>query len=91
VIVAQTEQLLKEYHDVFAWSYKDFTGILPHIAQYQIELDINIPPTPNMVSHESKLRDNCQVRLGQIVSCQFHYSNGGSYMAFTNYGCPQEK
>ncbi len=45
----------------------------------------------SMVSHESKLCSNCQIRLGQIISCQFHYSNGRSYMAFTNCGCPQEK
>jgi hypothetical protein len=34
MIVIQTKQLLKEYHDVFAWSYKDFKGIPPHIVQH---------------------------------------------------------
>jgi hypothetical protein len=34
VITTQTEQLLKEYKDVFAWSYKDLKGIPPHIAQH---------------------------------------------------------
>ncbi len=43
VIVVQTQQLLKEDHDVFAWSYKDFKGILLHIDQHQIELDTSIP------------------------------------------------
>ncbi len=36
------KQLLKEYKDIFAWTYKDLKGIPPHIVQYQIELN-NIP------------------------------------------------
>jgi hypothetical protein len=53
VITTQTKKLLKEYHDVFAWSYKDFKGIPPHIAQHQIELDTNRPPT-----HQAQYRMN---------------------------------
>jgi hypothetical protein len=37
------EQLLKEFKDVFAWTYKDLNGIPPKLAQYRIELDITIP------------------------------------------------
>ncbi len=37
--------LLKEFKDVFAWTYKDLNGIPPKLAQHKIELDIFIPPT----------------------------------------------
>jgi hypothetical protein len=37
--------LLKKYKNVFAWSYKDFKGIPPHIVQHQIKLDIMILPS----------------------------------------------
>ncbi len=37
------EQLLQEYNDEFAWTYKDFKGIPPYIAQHHIELDTTIP------------------------------------------------
>jgi hypothetical protein len=34
---------LKEFKDVFAWTYRDLKGIPPKLAQYRIELDIIIP------------------------------------------------
>ncbi len=36
--------LLKEFKDVFAWTYKDMKGILPELVQHKIELDTSIPP-----------------------------------------------
>jgi hypothetical protein len=36
---------LKEFKDVFAWTYKDLIGIPPKLAQHRIELDNIIPPT----------------------------------------------
>lgn len=44
-IVATMESLLKEYKDVFTWSYKDLKGIPPHISQHWIELDTMILPS----------------------------------------------
>jgi hypothetical protein len=35
--------LLKEFKDVFAWTYKDLKAILLKLAQHKIELDITIP------------------------------------------------
>jgi hypothetical protein len=35
--------MLKEFKDVFAWSYKDLKGIPLELAQHKIELDITIP------------------------------------------------
>jgi hypothetical protein len=37
------EQLLKEFKDVFAWTYKDLKGIPPKLAQHVIELKTTIP------------------------------------------------
>jgi hypothetical protein len=36
---------LKEFKDVFAWTYKDLKGIPLELAQHKIELNIIIPPT----------------------------------------------
>jgi hypothetical protein len=41
--VLELEQLLKEFKDVFAWTYKDLKGTPPKLAQHIIELDIIIP------------------------------------------------
>jgi len=43
--VLEMEQLLKEFKDVFSWTYKDLKGIPPKLAQHKIELDITLLPT----------------------------------------------
>jgi len=45
--------LLKEFKDVFAWTYKDLKRIPPKLAQHKIELDIIIPST-----HQAKYKLN---------------------------------
>ncbi len=37
--------LLKEFKDVFAWTYKDLKNIPPKLTQHIIELNISISPT----------------------------------------------
>ncbi len=49
----ELEQLLKEFKDVFAWTYKDLKRVPPELAQHIIELDITIPPT-----HQARYRLN---------------------------------
>jgi hypothetical protein len=39
------DRLLKEFKDVFAWTYKNVEGISLKLAQHKIELDTTIPPT----------------------------------------------
>jgi hypothetical protein len=39
----KVEQLLKEFKDVFTWTYKNLKGIPPKLTQHKIELDITIP------------------------------------------------
>jgi predicted transcriptional regulator len=41
----ELQTLLKEFKYVFAWTYKDLSGIPPELAQHIIELDTSIPPT----------------------------------------------
>jgi hypothetical protein len=41
--VLEVEQLLKEFKDVFAWTYKTLKGIPPELAQHKIELDTIMP------------------------------------------------
>jgi len=45
--------VLKEFKNVFAWTYKDLKGISPELAQHKIELDTIVPLT-----HQTKYRLN---------------------------------
>jgi hypothetical protein len=45
--------LLKEFKDVFSWTYKDLKGILPKLAQHIIELDTSIP-----LAHQPRYKSN---------------------------------
>jgi hypothetical protein len=47
------EQLLKEFKDVFAWTYKNLKGIPPKLTQHIIKLDIFIP-----LAHQAMCRLN---------------------------------
>jgi hypothetical protein len=49
--VLEVEQLLKEFKDVFAWTYKDLKGIPLELAQHRIELDTTI-----LSAHQAKYR-----------------------------------
>ncbi len=51
--VLEVEQLLKEFKDVFAWTYKDLKRSLLKLAQHKIELDTTIPST-----HQAKYKLN---------------------------------
>jgi hypothetical protein len=51
--IEELQMLLKEFKDVFAWTYKDLKGITPKLAQHIIELNTSIPPT-----HQAKYRLN---------------------------------
>jgi hypothetical protein len=37
--------LLKEFKDVFTWTYKDLKGIPLELTQHKIEINTSIPPT----------------------------------------------
>jgi hypothetical protein len=41
--IEELQMLLKEFKDVFVWTYKDLKGILPKLVQHKIELDTSIP------------------------------------------------
>jgi hypothetical protein len=51
--VLEVEKLLKEFKDVFAWTYKYLKGIPPKLTQHKIELDITIP-----LAHHTEYRLN---------------------------------
>jgi hypothetical protein len=53
IVTQQLIELLKEFKDVFAWTYKDLKGIPPKIAQHKIELDTTIP-----LAHRTRYRLN---------------------------------
>ena len=41
---SELTNLLKEYKDVFAWSYQDMSGIDPEIVQHRIPLNPDAKP-----------------------------------------------
>ncbi len=49
----EVEQLVKEFKDVFAWTYKDLKGIPLELAQHIIELDDTIT-----LAHQAKYKLN---------------------------------
>jgi hypothetical protein len=51
--VWELEEWLREYKDVFAWTYKDLKGIPPKLIQHQTEFDITIP-----LAHQAKYKLN---------------------------------
>jgi hypothetical protein len=51
--VLEVEQFLKEFKDVFTWTYKYLKGIPRELTQHRIELDTTIPPT-----HQAKYKLN---------------------------------
>jgi len=51
--VLEVEQMLKEFKDVFAWTYKDLKRIPLELAQHRIELDTTIP-----LAHEARYKLN---------------------------------
>ncbi len=51
--VLEIEQMLKEFKDVFAWTYKILKGIPLELAQHKIELDIIVP-----LAHQARYRLN---------------------------------
>lgn len=44
IYVQRAEALLREFKDVFAWSYQELKGIPAHIAEHRIELNTSMPP-----------------------------------------------
>jgi hypothetical protein len=49
----EVEQLLWEFKDVFARSYKDLKGIPPSLEEHRIELDKDVP-----TAHQAKYKMN---------------------------------
>jgi hypothetical protein len=45
--------LLKEFKNVFAWTYEDLKGILRKLVQHIIELDTSIP-----LAHQTRYKLN---------------------------------
>jgi hypothetical protein len=62
--VLETKQLLKEFKDVFTWTYKDLKGIPLEVAQHKIELDTIIPLT-----HQAtyRLNPNYAIAIKQYI------------------------
>ncbi len=55
---------MKEFKDVFAWTYKDLKGIPLELAQHIIELDTIIPPTHHAMY---RLNPNYAIAIKQNI------------------------
>jgi len=62
--VLEVDQLLKEFKDVFAWTYKYLKGIPLELAQDKIELDTTISPA-HQVTY--KLNPNYAIAVKQDI------------------------
>jgi hypothetical protein len=51
--VLEVEQLLKEFKDVFAWTYNDLKWIPLELTQHRIELDTII-----LIAHQARYKLN---------------------------------
>jgi hypothetical protein len=51
--------ILKEFKDIFAWTYKDLKGILREIAWHRIELDTLTTSSSSLVPIKSKICCYC--------------------------------
>jgi len=62
--VLELEQLLKEFKNVFAWTYKDLKGIPLKLTQHKIELDTIIP-----LAHQARyiLNPNYAIVINQNI------------------------
>jgi hypothetical protein len=62
--IEELQMLLKEFKDVFGWTYKDLKTMPPKLAQHIIELDTSIPPT-----HQARyiLNPNCVALVKQDI------------------------
>ncbi len=49
IVTQQLIELLKEFKDVFAWTYKDLKGIPPEIVQHKMKLDTIVPLSSSKV------------------------------------------
>jgi hypothetical protein len=55
---------LKEFKNIFVWTYKILKGISSKLAQFKIELDITIPPTHHV---RYKLNSNYVIVIKQDI------------------------
>ena len=42
--IQEYTELFKEFHDIFAWSYDEMSGIEPHIVEHEIKTYPNVNP-----------------------------------------------
>jgi hypothetical protein len=66
----KVKQLLTEFKDIFAWSYKDLKGIPRSICEHKIELTTNAHPAkqPYRMNHNyaQRVRKNFNKLLNTI-------------------------
>ena len=65
----QEEQLialLKEYRDVFAWSYKDFKGADPKFCQHTIPMRYDAKPS---IQHPYSYNENFAKKIDEEIDC----------------------
>jgi len=83
---AQLKELLKEFVDVFAWSYDDMPGIDPEIAQHEIP---TLPDYKPVEKAPHRMVAQGQRRGGQTVEHGFHSCDRISHMASQHSACTE--
>jgi hypothetical protein len=90
--VLEVEQLLKEFKNVFACTYKDLKRIPPKLTHHIIELDIIIP-----LAHQAKYRLNpnyattINQNIDNLLAVGFIESIKKNYMVVIHSSSTQKK
>ena len=65
---------LKEYKDVFAWSYKDLKGVDPQVCQHTIPLKANAKPRKQRpYTYNETFAKKIKEEIDKILEARFVY------------------
>ena len=65
---------LKEYQDIFAWSYKDLKGVNPEICQHTIPMkDTTKPSRQRPYTHNDNFAKRIREEIDKLLEAEFMY------------------
>ena len=64
---------LKEYKDVFVWSYKDLKGVDPSICQHTIPMQEDAKPSKQRpYTHNQNFAKKIKDKIGKLLDVEIH-------------------
>ena len=88
----QLVQLLKEYKDVFAWSYTDMEGIDPKFYQHKINLKEGaVPVKQQRYRMNPNYAKQVKEEIDRLLRVGFIYPSGKSHLDFAHCNCTKKE